>query len=118
MIKSGANVPVFVLEFLLGSYCSSDDEDEIKEGLEIVKDKLSRLYIRPDEAELVKSKIREAGEGYSIIDKVSVSLDYKKDIYIASFVSLVLKCVPIERDMVVENPRLLSGWIWCIITFY
>ena len=117
MIKSGANVPVFVLEFLLGSYCSSDDEDEIKEGLEIVKDKLSRLYIRPDEAELVRSKIREAGEGYSIIDKVSVSLDYKKDIYIASFVSLGLKGVPIERDMVVENPRLLSGGIWCIITF-
>lgn len=116
-IKSGANVPVFVLEYLLGSYCSSDDEDEIKEGLEIVKDKLSRLYIRPDEAELVKSKIREAGEGYSIIDKVSVSLDYKKDIYMASFVSLGLKDVPIERDMVVDNPRLLSGGIWCIITF-
>lgn len=116
-IKSGANVPVFVLEYLLGSYCSSDDEDEIKEGLEIVKDKLSRLYIRPDEAELVRSKIREAGEGYSIIDKVSVSLDYKKDIYMASFVSLGLKGVPIERDMVIDNPRLLSGGIWCIITF-
>ncbi len=116
-IKSGANVPVFVLEYLLGSYCSSDDEDDIKEGLEIVKDKLTRLYIRPDEAELVKSKIREAGDGYSIIDKVSVSLDYKKDLYVASFISLGLKNVPIKRDMVVENPRLLSGGIWCIITF-
>ncbi len=116
-IKSGANVPVFVLEYLLGIYCSSNSEEEIKEGLSIVKDKLTRLYIRPDEAELIKSKIREAGEGYSIIDKVSVSLDYKKDIYMASFVSLGLKDVPIERDMVVDNPRLLSGGIWCIITF-
>lgn len=116
-VKEGANVPVFVLEYLLGTYCSSNLEDEIQEGLKKVKDKLTRLYIRPDEAELVKSKIREAGEGYSIIDKVSVTLDYKKDIYMASFVSLGLKNVPIERDMVVENPRLLSGGIWCIITF-
>ncbi|WP_400232261.1 protease Lon-related BREX system protein BrxL [Methanomethylophilus alvi] len=116
-IKEGANVPIFVLEYLLGMYCSSDDEDEIQEGLDIVKDKLSRLYIRPDESELVKSKIREAGDGYSIIDKVSVSLNYKKDYYEASFLSLGLKGVPIERDMVVDNPRLLSGGIWCIITF-
>lgn len=116
-IKEGANVPVFVLEYLLGMYCSSNSEEEIKEGLDIVKDKLTRLYIRPDEAELVKSRIREAGDGYTIIDKVSVSLDYKKDIYVASFVSLGLKDVPIERDMVVDNQRLLSGGIWCIITF-
>ena len=116
-IKEGANVPIFVLEYLLGMYCSSDDEDEIQEGLEIVKDKLSRLYIRPDESELVKSKIREAGDGYSIIDKVSVSLNYKKDYYEASFLSLGLKDVPIARDMVVDNSRLLSGGIWCIITF-
>lgn len=116
-IKSGANVPVFVLEYMLGIYCSSNSEEEIKEGMETVKEKLARLYIRPDEAELVKSRIREAGEGYSVIDKVSVSLDYKHDVYLASFVSLGLKDVPIERDMVVENQRLLSGGIWCIITF-
>ena len=116
-IKSGANVPVFVLEYLLGMYCSTNSDEDIKDGLNIVKEKLARLYIRPDEAELVKSRIREAGEGYSIIDKVSVALDYKKDIYMASFVSLGLKDVPIERDMVVDNPRLLSGGIWCIITF-
>lgn len=116
-IKSSANVPIFVLEYLLGTYCSTNSEEEIKEGLNIVKEKLSRLYIRPDEAELIKSRIREAGEGYSIIDKVSVSLDYKKDIYMASFVSLGLKDVPIERDMVVDNQRLLSGGIWCSITF-
>ena len=116
-IKFSANVPVFVLEYLLGMYCNTNSEEDIKDGLDIVKNKLARLYIRPDEAELVKSRIREAGEGYSIIDKVSVTLDYKKDIYMAFFVSLGLKDVPIERDMVVDNPRLLSGGIWCIITF-
>ncbi len=116
-IKSGANVPIFVLEYLLGIFCSSNSEAEINEGLNTVKEKLSRLYIRPDESELIKSRIREAGEGYSIIDKVSVALDYKRDIYMASFVSLGLKNVPIERDMVVNNQRLLSGGIWCIITF-
>jgi ATP-dependent Lon protease len=116
-IKEGANVPIFVLEYLLGMHCSSTDEAEIEEGLEIVKDKLSRLYIRPDEAERIKSNIREAGEGYAIIDKVSVALDIKKDIYVATFLSLGLKGVPIEDSMVVSNPRLLSGGIWCIITF-
>ena len=116
-IKEGANVPIFVLEYLLGMYCSSEDEEEIAEGLETVKDKLARLYIRPDEAERVRSNIREAGGGYSIIDKVEVSLDYKKDIYVARFLSLGLTNVPIERDMVIENQRLLSGGIWCIITF-
>lgn len=100
-----------------GSDAGFDDEDEINEGLGTVKDKLSRLYIRPDEAERVKSNIREAGEGYAIIDKVSVTLDFKKDIYVASFLSLGLTNVPISRDMVVMNPRLLSGGIWCIITF-
>ncbi len=116
-IKEGANVPIFVLEFLLGSHCSSDNEDEIKEGMEIVKKKLSELYIRPDEAERVKSNIREAEKGYPIIDKVSVYLDYKKDLYMASFLSLGLSHVPIHRDIVVDNPRLLSGGIWCIVTF-
>ncbi|WP_400205642.1 protease Lon-related BREX system protein BrxL [Methanomethylophilus alvi] len=116
-IKEGANVPIFVLEYLLGMYCSSQIESEIKEGIEIVKDKLAKLYIRPDEAERVKSNIREAGEGYAIIDKVTVSLDYKKDLYMASFLSLGLNNVPINSEMVVENPRLLSGGIWCIVTF-
>ncbi len=116
-VKEGANVPIFVLEYLLGMYCSSNDEAEISEGLKTVKEKLSRLYIRPDEAERVKSNIREAGEGYAIIDKVSVTLDYKKDLYVATFLSLGLKNVPIDQGMVVSNPRLLSGGIWCIITF-
>ncbi|MEA4977767.1 MAG: protease Lon-related BREX system protein BrxL [Methanomassiliicoccaceae archaeon] len=116
-IKEGANVPIFVLEYLLGMHCSSSDQAEIDEGLQVVKKKLARLYIRPDEAERIKSNIREAGEGYSIIDKVSVTLDFKKDIYVATFLSLGLKNVPIDRSMVVSNPRLLSGGIWCIITF-
>ena len=116
-IKEGANVPIFVLEYLLGMYCSSGDDAEINEGLETVKNKLSRLYIRPDEAEKTKSNIKEAGEGYAVIDKVSVLLDYKKDVYVASFLSLGLKNVPIDNGMVISNPRLLSGGIWCIVTF-
>lgn len=89
-IKEGDNVPIFILEYLLGMYSSSDDEDKINDGLEAVKDKLSRLCIRPDEAERVKSNIYEAGEWYAIIDKVSVTLDFKKDIYVISFPSLGL----------------------------
>lgn len=116
-IKEGANVPIFVLEYLLGMYCSSKDEEEIREGLDTVKEKLAKLYIRPDEAERVKSNIRESREGYSIIDKVSVHLDYKKDLYMSSFLSLGLSNVPISHEIVIENPRLLSGGIWCIVTF-
>ena len=116
-IKEGANVPIFVLEYLLGIYCSTNDPGQIEEAMQIVRDKLSRLYFRPDEAEKVKSNIREAGEGYSIIDKVTVHLDYKKDIYRASFLTLGLRDVPIHSSFVVDYPRLLSGGIWAIITF-
>ncbi len=96
-------MPIFVLEYLLGMYCSSEDEQEITEGLEMVKDKLVRLYIRPDETERVRFNICEARGDYFIIDKVEVSLGYKNDIYVARFLGFGLTNVPIERDMVIKN---------------
>ena len=80
LVKEGANVPVYVLEYLLGTYCASDNEDVIREGLETVKRILAENYVRPDEAEKVKSKIKEIGN-YKVIDKVTVKLNEKKDIY-------------------------------------
>lgn len=79
-IKGGANVPVYVLEYLLGMYCNNVDEDSITEGMEKVKKILAENYVRPDEAEKVKSKIKEIGS-YTVIDKVSVKLNEKKDRY-------------------------------------
>ena len=93
MIKEGANVPVYVLEYLLGMYCATDDEDSINEGVERVKRILADNFVRPDEAEKVKSKIREIGQ-YTVIDKVSVKLNEKKDIYEAEFSNLGIKGVP------------------------
>ena len=80
LIKEGANVPVYVLEYLLGMYCASDDEDIIRDGLETVKKVLAENYVRPDEAEKVKSMVRERGS-YKIIDKVTVKLNEKRDVY-------------------------------------
>src|SRR6184192_386803 len=80
LVKEGANVPVYVLEYLLGMYCASDDEETIREGLETVKRILAENYVRPDEAERVKSHIRERGS-YKIIDKVTVKLNEKRDVY-------------------------------------
>src|ERR1044072_976355 len=80
LVKEGANVPVYVLEYLLGMYCASDDEEVIREGLETVKRILAENYVRPDEAEKVKSKIRERGS-YKVIDKVTVKLNEKRDVY-------------------------------------
>jgi len=77
-IKEGANVPVYVLEYLLGMYCATDDEASINEGVDRVKNILSENYVRSDEAEKIKSKIREIGQ-YTVIDKVTVKLNEKKD---------------------------------------
>lgn len=113
-IKEGANVPVYVLEYLLGMYCATDDEDSIREGVERVKSILAENFVRPDEAEKVKSKIRELGK-YSIIDKVSVKLNEKKDIYEAEFSNLGIKGVAISPSYVKNYEKLLAGGIWCII---
>jgi ATP-dependent Lon protease len=113
-IKEGANVPVYVLEYLLGMYCATDDEDSISDGVERVKKILSDNFVRPDEAEKIKSKIREVGQ-FTIIDKVTVKLNEKKDIYEAEFSNLGLKGVSIAPHYVKEYEKLLAGGIWSIL---
>lgn len=113
-IKEGANVPVYVLEYLLGMYCATDDEDSINEGVNRVKKILADNFVRPDEAEKVKSKIRELGQ-YTIIDKITVKLNEKKDFYEAEFSNLGIKGVQIASHYVKEFERLLAGGIWCIL---
>lgn len=114
LIKEGANVPVYVLEYLLGMYAATDDDENIREGVTRVKKILSENFVRPDEAEKIKSKIREIGQ-YSIIDKVTVRLNPKKDTYEAEFSNLGLKDVPISANYVKEFDKLLAGGIWCML---
>lgn len=113
-IKEGANVPVYVLEYLLGMYCSSRDEEEIEAGVRNVKSILAENYVRPDEAQKIISKLREKGS-YTVIDKVSVKLNYKNDIYEAEFSNLGIGNVPIGEKYVSQYERLLAGGIWCIV---
>lgn len=113
-IKEGANVPVYVLEYLLGMYCSTQDEEAIDDGVETVKDILARNYVRPDEAQKIISKLRELGS-YTVIDNVSVRLNYRTDTYEAEFSNLGLRGVPISSSYPSEFDRLLSGGIWCIV---
>lgn len=114
LIKEGANVPVYVLEYLLGMYAATDDEASIREGVKRVKKILSDNFVRPDEAEKIKSKIRELGQ-YSIIDKITVRLNAKRDTYEAEFSNLGLKEVPISAHYVKEFDKLLAGGIWCML---
>ena len=113
-IKEGANVPVYVLEYLLGMYCSSRQEDEIEAGVQNVKQILAENYVRPDEAQKIISKLRERGS-YTVIDKVSVKLNYRDDVYEAEFSNLGLKGVPLASNYVSDYERLLCGGIWCIV---
>ncbi|MFW6005271.1 MAG: protease Lon-related BREX system protein BrxL [Desulfonatronovibrionaceae bacterium] len=115
LLKEGANVPVYVLEYLLGIYCASDDEDVIQEGIKSVKDILSQNYVRPDEAEKVKSIIRERGS-FKIIDKVTVTLNERRDCYEAFLSNLGVRGVEITTNIVKEFDKLLMGGIWCIIS--
>ena len=113
-IKEGANVPVYVLEYLLGMYCSSLDEDEIEAGVETVKRILAENYVRPDEAQKIIAKLREKGT-YTVIDRVSVHLNIREDIYEAEFSNLGIKQVPIAESYIRDFERLLCGGIWCIV---
>lgn len=113
-LKQGANVPIYVLEYLLGMYCATDDEDSINEGVERVKNILADNFVRPDEAEMIKSKIREMGR-FTVIDKLTVKLNEKKDIYVAEFSNLGLKDVEISSNYVKDYEKLLGGGIWCIV---
>ena len=114
-IKEGANVPVYVLEFLLGQYCNSDDEAIIQAGVEKVKKILSDNFVRPDEAQKILSILRQKGS-YSVIDRMTVRLDVKKDTYFAEFSNLGLKDVPIAEDYPSQYDRLLCGGIWCMVS--
>ena len=113
-IKEGANVPVYVLEYLLGQYCNSEDEEIIASGVESVKRILADNFVRPDESEKVLSKLRQRGT-MSIIDRVTVSLNLRYDEYEAQFSNLGLGGVPISEEYPEKFDRLLCGGIWCII---
>lgn len=113
-IKEGANVPVYVLEFLLGQYCSSDDPKIIEDGVRNVKKILSENFVRPDEAQKVLSPLRERGS-YTVIDRLTVSLNIKLDRYEADFANLGIRDIPISSDYVSKYDRLLCGGIWCIV---
>lgn len=116
LVKGGLPVPTYVLEYLLGQYCASDDEEIINEGLKKVKDVIKNNYVHRAEAESVKGLIREHGK-HRIIDKVTVVLNEKNDEYQATFANLGLSGVPIGTDYVRKNPKLLSGnGVWCIVT--
>ena len=113
-IKEGANVPVYVLEFLLGQYCSSDDEEIVEGGIQKVKRILADNFVRPDEAQKILSKLRSQGS-HTVIDSITVRLDIKKDIYVANFSNLGLSNVPISDEYPEKFDRLLCGGIWCIV---
>ena len=115
-IKEGANVPVYVLEYLLGKYCATTEESLIEQGVQNVKQILSENYVRPDEAQKIISKLRELGS-YTVIDTVSVRLNYKLDRYEAEFSNLGLNNVPISEEYPSKYERLLGGNIWCMINF-
>lgn len=114
-IKGGANVPVYVLEYLLGMYCNHTEDDLIEEGIEKVKKILSENYVRPDESEKIKSKIKELGS-YTVIDKVSAKLNEKRDRYEVELANLGVKDIVLEGFYIKEYEKLLSGGIWCILT--
>ncbi len=113
-IKEGANVPVYVLEFLLGQYCSSDDPEVIETGVENVKRILTDNYVRPDESQKVLSMLRQKGI-YTVIDKITVNLNIKRDTYEAEFSNLGIKNIPVSEEYPAKFDRLLCGGIWCIV---
>ncbi len=113
-IKEGANVPVYVLEFLLGQYCSSDDDSVIEQGVQNVKKILSENFVRPDEAQKVLSRLRKKGS-YTVIDMVTARLDMKRNLYVASFSNLGITNVLLEDEYPEKYDRLLCGGIWCIV---
>ena len=114
LMKKGANVPTYVLEYLLGMYCATDDDDVIEMGMQKIRRILSENYVRPDQSEYVKSKLREEGQ-YTIIDKITVNYDDREDKYVARFTNLRLDPFEVSSDLVTHNEKLLIGGIWCII---
>jgi ATP-dependent Lon protease len=115
LLKEGANVPVYVLEYLLGMYAAAEDEATISAGLTKVKNILAENFVRPDESEKIKSKIREQGS-YKVIDKVTVKLNEKRDVYEALLSNLNIKGVEVSSGIVKKYEKLLAGGIWCIVS--
>lgn len=113
-IKEGANVPVYVLEFLLGQYCSSDDDEVIKQGVQNVKHILADNFVRPDEAQKILSRLRRRGS-HTVIDMITVSLNMRDNIYQADFSNLGIRGIPITDEYPEKYDRLLCGGIWCIV---
>ena len=114
VMKRGANVPTFVLEYLLGMYCSTDDPDMVEQGLDRIRKILTENYVRPDESERIKSKIWELRQ-YTIIDKVSVRFDEYRGIHVATFANLSINPVVMPEDYVRSYPKMLCGGMWCIL---
>ncbi len=114
LVKGNALVPTYVLEYLLGQYCATNDEESIASGVDTVKKILSNHYVNRTEAELVKSKIKEQGR-YKIIDRITVSLNDKSGAYEATFSNLGLKKVIVDSEYIKEHPKLLVGGVWCIL---
>ena len=114
VMKRGANVPTFVLEYLLGMYCSTDDSDMVEQGLARIRKILTENYVRPDESERIKSKIWELRQ-YTIIDKVSVRFDEYRGIHVATFANLSIDPVVMPEDYVRNYPKMLCGGMWCIL---
>ena len=113
LVKGNAIVPSYVLEYLLGQYCATSDEDSIQSGIETVKGILARHYVHRNEAGLVRSTIREKGR-HKVIDKISVDLNEKKDTYEATFSNLGINRVLVSPDVVKRHPKLLVSGVWCI----
>ncbi|MBK8989548.1 MAG: BREX system Lon protease-like protein BrxL [Chloroflexi bacterium] len=113
LVKGNAIVPSYVLEYLLGQYCATDDEASIQSGVETVKEILRKHYVHRNEAGLVRSTIREKGR-HKVIDKISVDLNDKKDVYEASFTNLGIKQLLVDPDVVKRHPKLLVSGVWCI----
>ena len=115
LVKGNAIVPTYVLEYLLGQYCATDDEPTIAQGVETVKSIIAKHFVHRDEAQLIKATIRET-KSHRIIDKVLVRLNDKRDMYETSFANLGLSKVPISEGIVKQNQKLLSGGVWCLVT--
>ena len=112
-VKGNAIVPTYVLEYLLGQYCATNDEPTIQTGIETVREILRKHYVHRNEAGLVRSNIKEKGR-YKVIDKVSVDLNDKKDVYEAQFANLGIKQVLVDSGTVKKHPKLLVSGVWCI----
>jgi len=115
LVKGNAIVPIYVLEYLLGQYCATSDEETILQGVETVKNIITKHFVHRDEAQIIKSTVREKGS-HRIIDKISVKLNDKEDLYEAYFANLGLNRIPIADAVIREHQKLLSSGVWCILT--